>query len=104
MILANKQHHPITISDQALDQITVALNSNLYIHTSIGALCCTFPLFCDHILDILMAKYNSTTIPQSCLILSIAVPSIVLYQASLHGSVSVGRAIFIFSSDSSNHL
>jgi hypothetical protein len=93
IILADKQHHSVTISNEALAHITSALNSNLYIHTCIGALCCTFPLFCDHIMDILMAKYTSTTIPQSCLILSIAIPSIVLYQASLHGSVSVGMPL-----------
>jgi hypothetical protein len=80
----------VTLSHHAVHVIHTALRSNLYLHTCIGALCCTFPLFCEHILDISMAKFAPTTFPQSCLILSIALPSIVLYQAGLQEHVSVG--------------
>lgn len=101
LIITLNHDHGVTISDESVDHLRDLLNSNLFVHTCIAALGCTFPLLCEHILDISMAKFKSTTIAQCCLILAIVVPSIVLYQASLYGHVTVGMTQFISPSNPS---
>lgn len=84
-----------TLSHSTINDIKDSINSNLYIHSCLGSLCCTFPLLFDHLFDISVTKLTQLTklniLPQLCLILAITIPSLIIYQASVTGNVSTSK-------------
>lgn len=76
-----------TLSKITLNSIKKSINSKLYIHSCLGALCCSFPLICNQLFDIQVIKNTSILLAQRTLILSVIFPSLVIYQSSVTGSV-----------------